>query len=355
MLVFPYFEGDNNKTLMDLQYEMYDYSISTIFEKVKQIYLENRYSVLYLSEEEKEKIKSVDNFDHRLIQKTHDILAAIFRFKMKEGLYEKELFENDKDSTKEFFDSIYRDTDFLDKLPPKYWYLTEKWFCFIVDTIRDSIPLVKELALAMLKYDRQSAWESANRAAEILINQYKDIPWKTENESEEESLTEAEQRKYKVEYSLYDYSERCQIGYGGTAYHKGYVIFYYTHLSIEDHETDRDDWDDAWHGSHTKYTITTENYTKLLLKLKNEYQESNVELESEDVKKLFILLRTNTEKTLFKLFLSVIKKNEGIMYGGKLAKLICGDKITYQRTASQYDDFLPDSDVVNYDKNEIIN
>jgi hypothetical protein len=32
MLVYPYFKDDNNTILMDIQFEMYSYSISTIAE-----------------------------------------------------------------------------------------------------------------------------------------------------------------------------------------------------------------------------------------------------------------------------------------------------------------------------------
>jgi hypothetical protein len=103
VLVFPYFKDDNNTILMDIQFEMYSYSISTIFEEIKRIYLDNKYTILYLSNDEIEKKKEIGAFDHRRVQGTHDMIAAVFRFLTKDGIFEKELFEHDNDQIKSLF------------------------------------------------------------------------------------------------------------------------------------------------------------------------------------------------------------------------------------------------------------
>jgi len=158
--------------------------------------------------------------------------------------------------------------------------------------------------------------------------------------------------EYRVEYVLYNYNEKCNIGYGGTAYHQGYIIFYDNHVSIEDHEVDRDDWDDAWHGHHSKNIICSENYNTLIEFIKSKYYTSNDKTYNNEI---FSLLKTETERILFKLMLDIIHQNKGIMYGGRLARIICEDKIEFHVNKSQYDDFYPDSDSLNYDKTEVIN
>jgi hypothetical protein len=163
---------------------------------------------------------------------------------------------------------------------------------------------------------------------------------------------------YKVTYTLYDYSEKCKIGYGGTAYYKGYIVFNKTFLSIEDHEIDRDDWDDAWHGSHRKHIISSDKYHEIINVLHEMFGNNHNEqdLENEIARNTLSLLDTEIEKTLFKSILYVIKiQNESLKSGRKLVNLICTDKITYHIIKSQSDDFYPDSDTLNYDNTEIIN
>jgi hypothetical protein len=359
MLVYEYFENDNNEALMDLQYEMYSYSISTIFEEIKRIYLDNQYTILYLSKDEIEKIKKIDSFDHRLVQSAHDIMAAVFRFQEKKGIFEKELFEQDNSEIKELFRNIYIDIKFLEKIPCDYWHLAYKWHGYLLDILRKNILLVQELILSTITYSNspqnELKWLAAERAGRLIKEQYDEIPWKTNEITDNNEKSLSEKEIYKIEYALYDYLEKCKIGYGGTAYHKGYVIFYNNYLSIEDHEIDRDDWDDAWHGSHTKYHIQSENYPKLIAMLRDEYQCANFEESNETLKNIYISLNTEDEKTLFELLISVIRKKDSIMHGGELTRLICRDKISYLIKRSQYDDFYPDSDTLNYDETEIVN
>jgi hypothetical protein len=39
------------------------------------------------------------------------------------------------------------------------------------------------------------------------------------------AMMQEENRNYKVEYKLYEYTKKCDIGYGGTAYHTGHIIW----------------------------------------------------------------------------------------------------------------------------------
>jgi len=189
MLVYDYFKEDNNSLLKEIQYEMYSYSISTIFTEIKRIFLDNKYTILYLSTDEIEKYKNIDSFDHRLIQNTHDIIAAVFRFLVKDGVFEKDLFEKDNDQIKSIFNNIYIDTIFLNNIQNNYWHFAYKWHSYLNDYINKNIPLVHELVLSTLIYkDTQQnklAWEASERARILIINQHNEIPWITKPEDDE--------------------------------------------------------------------------------------------------------------------------------------------------------------------------
>ena len=185
IIVFPLkkekgcFKNDNDESLKELQYSMYKYAISTIFMECKRIYADNHYSLLYLSEDEIFRIKNADSFDHRLIQDLHNIIAAIFRFKLQKEELKEELFNNDINQIKTRFESIYIDTNFLLEIPQKMWHTAYKWHLFIKETICDNISIVREIISATILYKdcKDKKWESAYKARDILKSKYYKIPW----------------------------------------------------------------------------------------------------------------------------------------------------------------------------------
>ena len=358
MLVYSYFEGDDDDAMKNLQYEMYEYSISTVIEKMKYINLSNPNIIQYFSKDIMKLFRRTESFDHRPIQGTHDIIAATFRFKVKNGGFDNEVPDKKNDEIKSLFRSIYIDTDFLNNIPVDYWNLAYKWHKYLIDTIKE-LSLIHEPLICALLFSITSQAEklsaAADEATSIIKHIHNDIPWiksKTELFFLEK---ERNRNNYKIKYVLYDYTRECKIGYGGTEYHNGYIIFYDNYLSIEDHEIDRDTSDDAWHGNYTRCYIQSDEYTKLINILSEEYQRINIEQENEAIKKAYSSLDTEDEKCLFSLLISVIKTKKDIMFGGELTRKICGVNIKYYKESGQYDDFYPDCDICNYHKTEIIN
>jgi hypothetical protein len=198
MLVFEYFLGDNNDDLKDLQSAMYSYSISTIFSEIKRLYLDNPFTELYLSPDEIKSFYSIENYDHRLIQGVHDHIAAVFRFQAKEGIFEKDLFEKENADIKDFFSNIYRDTDFLKIIPDRLWFLTVRWYNFILEFLVKNKPVARHIALAILVYSsntdkNKQRWESADKAIYFIKNKYHNILWKSSKDNNlEAALIEGE-------------------------------------------------------------------------------------------------------------------------------------------------------------------
>jgi len=352
MNVYEYFEGDKNKILIDMQFEMYNNSKSTMFQIIKDIFKNSRQPTEYLESEENEKINMIEKYNNRFIEEPHDVIAAIFRFNAMNNYLEKDLLVHENRQIKSYFSDIYTDTKFLDIIPEKIWPFAYKWHKYLIDYLKENISLVNTLILATLRnnggHDEGMARAEVESSVRIIREQHSEIPWIVKYPYRCET-------DQKVVYTLYDYSEKCVIGYCGIAYHKGYIIFFNDYLRIEDNEVDRDDWDDLWCGKHSRYKITSDKYDDLILLLSEEYQQINIETETKTNINIYNSLKTQSEKDLFKLLLSVIEQEKGIPYGGWLVRTICKNKIKYDIDRCKFDDFYPDCDICNYDEQEVVN
>jgi len=185
MIVCTSYKDDNNENLKNIQFEMYSYSVSTIFCKAQRIYTDNFYAYLYLTEDEVQVLKNIDNYDHRLLQYAHDTLAAVFRHQADEGKFENELFGIDNNEIKKQLETYYSDTDFLDKISTDNWHYALKWHDFLLENIEKNIPFIKQIVIATLlsKSNSQNdeAWKAANRASDIIKEQYNKIQWVSHN------------------------------------------------------------------------------------------------------------------------------------------------------------------------------
>jgi len=211
MLVYTYFEGDDNEPLKDLQHEMYDYSISTIIEEVKAYYLNNKCASRYFSNDEGEIFSKKESFDHRLIQDTHDMIAAVFRYQVKTGVFDYELPEKNGKDIKSLFRGIYIDTDFLDRIPVDYWTLTYKWYKYLDNTVRENESVLENLLYALvysITPKRKQAFAFASVAKSIIRYKNNRVPWKMK-ESEKEIVD-----KKMVFFPKVDFSYRLMNAFG---------------------------------------------------------------------------------------------------------------------------------------------
>ena len=174
---------DNNEPLKLLQYYMYDYAIWHMFSEMRSVYINNSNVSLYLSEEEIEHLQYIESFDHRLLQRSYYIMAAIFRHDVYEGNIADELFDEDKIKIKLLFENEYLDTKFLNNIEQNHWILAYKWHKYINTFVRNNYPLVRELIFAIKKFngnseDKRKSWEAVECAINYLKDKYKNIPWK---------------------------------------------------------------------------------------------------------------------------------------------------------------------------------
>lgn len=80
MIVGNYFKGDTNETLKWIQHDAYSKLVGYLFKYPKERYLKSA-KLVGINTALAEKAKSVQSFDHRVLQMPHDILAAWFRYK----------------------------------------------------------------------------------------------------------------------------------------------------------------------------------------------------------------------------------------------------------------------------------
>ncbi len=86
MIVGYSFKGDNNHTLKWVQHDLYWGLLPSLLEHAMQKYREAS-EILGVRAELASKITDISPFNHRVLQATHDIIAAYYRFKYpdKEG------------------------------------------------------------------------------------------------------------------------------------------------------------------------------------------------------------------------------------------------------------------------------
>jgi hypothetical protein len=80
MIITEIFEGDQNRVLKNIQHDEYGRSIGRMFESARSELI-HADAVLATNLPIVEQAKAVKNFDHRVLQDAHDIIAAAYRFR----------------------------------------------------------------------------------------------------------------------------------------------------------------------------------------------------------------------------------------------------------------------------------
>lgn len=84
MIVGYVFENDNNLNLKNIQHDRYPLSITEIFSSCRRA-MTKAEVILGIRLDDVEKARDIINFDHQVLQDTHDIIAAAYRYKFDDG------------------------------------------------------------------------------------------------------------------------------------------------------------------------------------------------------------------------------------------------------------------------------
>jgi len=95
MWVGSRFWGDDNTVLMDVQHHLYPVIIGLLYGGPRKRYLDAG-RLVQSDSELVQKLRASDGFDHRILQASHDLIAAWFRF-LRGSRGERTLFEAEDD------------------------------------------------------------------------------------------------------------------------------------------------------------------------------------------------------------------------------------------------------------------
>lgn len=79
MIVSDYFPGDTNDTLKWIQHDAYDQLITELVRQPRARYLAAAH-LIGVETELAQRLRDLKGFDHRVLQATHDTIAAYYRF-----------------------------------------------------------------------------------------------------------------------------------------------------------------------------------------------------------------------------------------------------------------------------------
>lgn len=182
MFVTSAFSGDNNAKIMNAQHHMYDYLVFEIFQSAKNTFLLSDAICEKLTAEERQNLQEQTSFDHRTLQKTHDFIAAAFRYNHSDGAIS--LFEPSQEEIEKHFSCSYNKwtSEGLSEIEI-IWAL--KWEEFYLKHIEILTSIQTKFPKFVYGVMNASALNSNNisgRSSEVtlmlMLTQYFDVPFK---------------------------------------------------------------------------------------------------------------------------------------------------------------------------------
>jgi hypothetical protein len=84
MIICPWFSGDTNRALQKVQHDLYPFVVGLLFDRPRKRYLRSA-QLLGVHTFFAQKVAPITRFDHRVLQRAHDIVAADYRFFWDDG------------------------------------------------------------------------------------------------------------------------------------------------------------------------------------------------------------------------------------------------------------------------------
>jgi len=186
-MCYPMFEGDIQGNYikpftdtMDIQFAMYDYISSTIASVVEARLKYADSKTLFLTNEEMYFIEHNVQNDHRLFQHTHDVLAAVFRWKQMFEIKEHVYFKLPNLGIDDFFKQQYIDTDFLNDIDFEHYGVCKEWYDFVNQELEDNdeiICLLRRIRFPKDQYEVEKRWENCHLVVKSIKKKYSNISW----------------------------------------------------------------------------------------------------------------------------------------------------------------------------------
>ena len=140
------FFNDKNKRVMDIQFEYYRniifelVKLSIDYQKTKNLAQDNNITKI---------ITKIDSYDHRVIQGTHDLLAAVYRFEEKKSNLDK-----------------------IEDITIK-----ENWELWMKKWLSLNLDVVKQIIISISFENSELGYKAERKAESLIIQKNMHIPW----------------------------------------------------------------------------------------------------------------------------------------------------------------------------------
>ncbi len=152
MIICKVYPSDDNKTLKRIQNDHYSSYVSELFSAAKRKFIQAD-AILNANLKITASAKIIDNFDHRVLQDAHDIIAATYRYRFDDGL-QGDLFESE------------------DELRKRYLVGWEEWFFAELETLVNYPDFVRSVVECVVFANTQLGYTAENTVCNVLIYRY---------------------------------------------------------------------------------------------------------------------------------------------------------------------------------------
>jgi hypothetical protein len=156
MIVCQVYPNDNNHVLKNIQHDLYEAIEFYLIEYAKTRFLKAA-NLLRQNSELVEKLKMLESFDHRVLQDTHDIIAARYRYLHDDG----------------------GQIDLLSASPQKETYRTNwiQWFHQETRSLVDNDEFCRAVVTSVVFQNTECGYQAEDQLKEFLTYHYSTDDW----------------------------------------------------------------------------------------------------------------------------------------------------------------------------------
>jgi|LSQX01.2.fsa_nt_gb hypothetical protein len=164
MIIGYCFEGDDNEFLWQIQCNLYGESSYHLVSTARHKYLDACHLINY-SSNFSISVRNIKTFDHRVLQATHDIIAAWYRYKYADRVAQLSLpLSEPSTSPTETIEETYR----------KQW---RKFWQKETENLTNEGPFIRAILQAVVYQNLEKGYQAEELLWNLLIERYDAIEW----------------------------------------------------------------------------------------------------------------------------------------------------------------------------------
>ncbi len=164
MIVGYSFEGDNNEFLQGIQHDLYGESLYHLVRTARYEYLDACYLINY-SSDFSVGVRNITAFDHRVLQATHDMIAAWYRYKYADREAQLSLPLSEPSASP------------VEALAETYGAQWREFWRQETDTLTSEEPFIRAILRAMVYLNSERGYQAENLLWHLLIERYDASEW----------------------------------------------------------------------------------------------------------------------------------------------------------------------------------